>query len=167
MALVIGAATAIIYAALSVFIVQASAARIGRMAGDRGIWREYANDQYVTASYLAREAPPGSRVMVVTPGVERDWSRHSIAYWVYAGKRLQVEGVQELPRPEAVAFGTLVVIGSEGRALQVEEIGQLRALAEETGSLDTFDVYCGRGDRILVASICVRCGGSASASGTR
>ena len=163
----IRAATALVYAGLLVFKVQASAARIGRMAGDRAIWREYANDQYVTASYLANEAPPGSRVLVVTPGLERDWSQQSIAYWVYAEKRLQAAGVQELPRPEATTVGTLVVMGAEGRALRVEEIDRLTALASATDSLDTLDVYRGRGDRILVASFCVGCGGNASASGTR
>jgi hypothetical protein len=163
----IGVAMAVACAALSVFIVQASAARIGRMAGHRSTWREYSNDQYVTARYLANEATPGGQVLVVTPGLERDWSKQSIAYWVYAGKRLQVAGVQKLPRPEAITVGTLVVMGSEGRALRVEEVDRLRALASETDCLDTFDVYRGRGDRILVASFCVGCGASASASGTR
>ena len=163
----IGVAIAVACAALSVFIVQASATRIGRMAGHRSTWREYANDQYVTASYLANEATSGAQVLVVTPGLERDWSKHSIAYWVYAEKRLQVEGVQELPAREAIARGTLVVMGSEGRALRVDEIDRLKTLASETDSLVTFDVYRGRGDRILVASFCVGSGGSASASGTR
>jgi hypothetical protein len=163
----IRAATALVYAGLSVFRVQASAARIGRMAGDRAIWREYANDQYVTASYLANEAPSGSRVLVVTPGMERDWSQHSIAYWVYAGKQLQVAGVQELPRPEAIMMGTLVVMGAEGRALRVEEIDRFQTLAGETGSLATVDLYRGRGERILVASFCVGCDASTSSSGAR
>jgi len=166
-ALGIRAATVLVYAGLSVFRVQASAARIGRMAGDLAIWREYANDQYVTASYLADEAPVGSQVLVVTPGLERDWSQQSIAYWVYAGKQLQVAGVQELPCPNSITSGTLVVMGAEGRALRVEELDRLRKLAEETGSLATMNLYRGRGERILVASFCVGCDVSASSSGTR
>jgi hypothetical protein len=158
---------ALVYGTLLLVVVQTSAARVGRMAGDRGIWREYANDQYVAASYLAKEAPPGSRVLVVTPGIERVWSPDSIAYWVYAGKRLQVEGVQELPAREAIGRGTLVVMAAEGRALRVEEIERLRELAEETGSLSTLDVYRGRGERILVASVCVGCGERVSSSGAR
>jgi hypothetical protein len=167
LALRAGVVTAIVYVTLSVFIVHASAARIGRMAADRGIWREYANDQYVTALYLAREAKPGSRVLVVTPGLDRIWSPDSIAYWVYAEKRLQVEGVQELPARQAIGRGTLVVLGAEGRALRAEEIERLRALAEETGSLATMDLYRGRGERILVASACVGCDGSVSSTGVR
>lgn len=137
------------------------------MAGDRAIWREYANDQYVTASYLANEAPAGYRVLVVTPELERDWSQQSIAYWVYADKQLEVAGVRELPRPNAITPGTFVVMGAEGRALRVEELDRLRTLAEETDSLATMDLYRGRGERILVASICVGCDASTSSSGAR
>jgi hypothetical protein len=156
---------AVVYFVLSLFVVQASAARVGAMAGNRDVWNEYLNNQYVTASYLARGARQGSRVLVVTPGIEREWSQHSIAYWVYAKKRLKVEGVQELPRREAIPGGTLVVMAAEGRALRAAEVGQLRVLADDTGSLDTFDVYRGRGERILVASICVGCGERAAVTG--
>jgi hypothetical protein len=159
--------TAVVYGALSLYVVNASAARIGRMAGDRAIWREYANDQYVTARYLAKRAKKGARVLVVTPGLERIWTPDSIAYWVYAGKRLEVEGTQQLPPVEAIDKGTMVVLGAEGRALRAEEIGELRALAEETDSVATFDLHRGRGSRILVASICVGCGGSVPSSGAR
>ncbi len=149
---------AVVYGVLSLWVVAASAARIRAMARDRDVRNEYLNDQYVTASFLARVARPGSRVLVVTPGKRRDWSPLGIAHWVYARKRLRVEGMPQLPDGDGIAPGTLVVIGAEGRALTEGEIAELAALAARKGSAQTLDVYRGRGARPLVASICVGCG---------
>jgi hypothetical protein len=162
-----GAAAALVYSAASLFIVEVSAARIDRMAGDRGIWREYSNDQYVAALYLAKKAKPEARVLVVTPGLERVWSRDSIAYWVYADKHLKVTGTQRMPPSGNIEKGTMVVLAPEGRPLSPEETDAFSALAEETGSLATLDFFHGRADRILVASMCVGCGGGDSAASSR
>ena len=156
------AGAAVVYVALSVWVVEASTERVRAMAADHDVWNEYVNDQYVTAAYLRRTAKPGGRVRVFTPQGKRSWSPRSVAYWVYAPKALDVESVDAIPEPRTIPSGTLVVIAAEGRALTQAEIADLTTLGRRTGSLATLDVYRGRGGRPLAASICVGCGGLAS-----
>jgi hypothetical protein len=164
---VLAAVNALVFVGLSIWMVEASALRVRAMARDRDVQNVYINDQYVTASYLAKAAKPKSHVLVVTPGGDRDWSQDSIAYWVYAAKELGVEGMPKLPDRESIPMGTLVVMGAEGRALTKAEISHLAALAEQTDSLDTLNFQRGRGGRVLVASVCVGCEEDALSSGTR
>jgi hypothetical protein len=156
---------AMLYGVLSLWVVDASLSRVRAMAADRDVRNEYLNNQYVTARFLARLAKPGSRVLVVTPAGRRDWSPGSIAYWVYAGRHLRIEGIPRLPDAGALAPGTLVVVAAEGRPLTEREVSALEALGRQTGSLGTLDVYLGRGGRPLVASVCVGCEGVGGAGG--
>jgi hypothetical protein len=151
-------AGAAVFVVLSLWVVEASSEAVRSMAADRDVRNEYVNDQYVTASYLARTARPGGRVVVFTVQGRRNWSRDGVAYWVYASKALKVESVPALPGPDAIPSGTLVVVAAEGHALAQREVGELTALGRLTGSLETLDVWRGLGGRPLVASICVGCG---------
>jgi hypothetical protein len=154
--------TAVLYCGLSVWMVVAGAHGVKSMAADPDVRREYANDQYVTATYLRRVAKPRSRVVVCTAQGRRDWSPAGNAYWVYAAKRLRVKSVRTLPEPKALTRGTLLVIEAERRALTTKELGGLRALGRRTKSAGTLRIYRGRGGRPLVASVCVGCRAVAS-----
>jgi hypothetical protein len=97
----------------------------------------------------------------------RDWSAASDAYWVYAAKRLRVEGVGTLPKPTTLRSGTLLVTEAERRALTKRKIAGLRAIGRQTKSAGTLRIYRGRGGRPLVCSVCVGCRAVVSPGGSR
>ncbi len=156
----LAAATAIVlYAGIAAVFVSTSIGRVRTMAANVDVHNEYLNNQYLTAAHIARVAAPGARVIVITPGLMRDWTWRGIARWLYAGKHLDVTASRRLPAPGDVAAGTLVVLAAENRPLTAEEIAALERLARATGSIGSLSWVREGGDRTVLGSVCVRCGG--------
>ncbi len=157
--------SALVYGLLAAAVVNASAHRVAAMAASSDVRNEYLNDQYVTASYLEKAAAPGMHVLVVTPTVERDWTRGGIAYWVFARKHLDVRGTTVMPRADDVPGGVLLVYRPEGRPLEGAEIAALRELANRTGSNRSLTLMKGHGGRVILGSVCVHCDGRRNPGG--
>jgi hypothetical protein len=154
------AATAtLFYAVLAAVMVSAGIGQVRSMASNVDVRNEYLNNQYLTAAHIARVAAPGARVVVVTPGLMRDWTARGIARWLYSGRRLDVRAAARLPLPGEVAPGTVVVLAAEGRPLRPQEVGELERLARATGSAGSLSWVREAGDRTVLGSVCVRCGG--------
>ncbi|HVN75386.1 MAG TPA: hypothetical protein VMT19_03650, partial [Thermoanaerobaculaceae bacterium] len=93
-----------------------------------------------------------SRVLVVTPGRQRDWSDAGIAQWVYAGRGLTVVGTPEFPDADALRPDEVVVVSAEQRALRDGEVERLRELATAADAGGTLRLRVGRSGRVVVGS---------------
>lgn len=143
---------------LAVALVALNLASVRALAADPRGREMYTQDEYAVSVFIARAAHPGQTVVLWTPDVSHGWApaEQTEMIWLLHPKRLRILGVTSLPAADAVAPGTLVVAGVQGRALTENEFGVLEQLAEASGSRDTLTSAMNLAGARSVAGFCVR-----------
>jgi hypothetical protein len=146
-------------AALAVALVALNVASVRALAADPRGRAMYTEDEYAVSVFIARAAHPGQTVVLWTPDASQGWApaEQTEMIWLLHPKRLRILGVTSLPAADALACGTLVVAGVQGRALTENEFGVLERLAEASGSRDTLTSAMNLAGARSVAGFCVHC----------
>ena len=144
---------AIYLPALFLLIVALNVVSVVRMAADPAVLREFGNNQYSVCRAISEEPLQYQSVLLTTYGGH---CSHNDEAWMYPDSDAPIEILDQLPAPEDIQPGALVVVG-HAHGLPDESVSELTRLAVRMNSEHSLRRVSNLLGDTAAASFCYQC----------